>query len=141
MSTEQTNKSTGACLCGGVRFEVDGPLSDIIYCHCKQCRKTSGHYFASTSCAREHLTMTVDETLRWYQSSSDAQRGFCDRCGSSLFWSYKNAPSIAILAGSLDLPTGLRATAHIFVADASDYYSINDGLAQHADYGTINAAE
>jgi hypothetical protein len=141
MSTEQTTKTTGACLCGGVQYEVNGPLSGVIYCHCEQCRKTSGHYCAATSCHRDHLNITADDSLRWYQSSPEAQRGFCKQCGSSLFWSYKEAPSISIFPGSLDLPTGLKADAHIFVADASDYYSIDDGLPQHADYGTINAAE
>ena len=141
MSTEQTTKAAGACLCGAVQYAVDGPLSNVIYCHCTQCRKTTGHYFASTSCLREHLTIIVDRGLRWYESSPEAKRGFCEHCGSSLFWSYKEAPSIAILAGSLDVPTGLKADAHIFVADASDYYTIDDGLPQHADYGSINAAE
>ena len=107
MSTEQTTKATGACLCGGVQYSVDGPLSSVIYCHCTQCRKTTGHYFASTSCMREHLTISVDRGLRWYESSPEAKRGFCEHCGSSLFWSYKEAPSIAILAGSLD-PEGGR---------------------------------
>jgi hypothetical protein len=141
MSTEQTTKTTGACLCGGVKYEIDGPLSGVIYCHCEQCRKTSGHYCAATSCKREDLDITVDDSLCWYQSSPEAERGFCNQCGSSLFWNHKDAPSISVFPGSLDLPTGLKADAHIFVADASDYYSIDDGLPQHADYGTINAAE
>ncbi len=141
MSTKQTNKVSGACLCGSVEYEVDGPLSGVIYCHCTQCRKSSGHYVAATSCKREDLTVTTDNGLRWYQSSPEATRGFCEHCGSSLFWSHKDAPSITIMPGSLDTPTGLKADAHIFVADASDYYTIDDGLPQHADYGSINAAE
>ena len=141
MSTEQTNKASGACLCGSVKYEVDGPLDDVSYCHCVQCRKTSGHYVAATSCKREHLTLTVDDGLKWYQSSPEARRGFCERCGSSLFWSYKEAPSITIMPGSLETPTGLKAYVHIFVADAGDYYSIDDGLPQHADYGTVNPAD
>ena len=139
MSTEQTTKASGACLCGGVKYDVNGQLSGVIYCHCAQCRKTSGHYLAATSCKREHLTITVDDGLQWYQSSPTAKRGFCERCGSSLFWSYEDAPSVSIMPGSLDLPTGIKADAHIFVADASDYYTIDDGLPQHAHWGSINA--
>jgi hypothetical protein len=139
MSTEQTTKASGACLCGGVKYDVDGPLSGVIFCHCEQCRKTSGHYCAATSCMREHLTITVGDGLRWFQSSPEATRGFCDRCGSSLFWSYKDAPSVSIMPGSLDLPTGIKGEAHIFVGNASDYYTIDDGLPQHEDWGTINA--
>jgi len=138
MSTEQTNKASGSCLCGGVKYEVDGSLEDVCYCHCEQCRKTSGHFNAATSCERDHLTITVDDGLRWYQSSPDTRRGFCERCGSSLFWDYDKAASMTIMPGSLDGPTGLKPYAHIFVADAGDYYSIDDGLPQHADYGTVN---
>jgi hypothetical protein len=141
MSTEQTTKASGACLCGSVAYEVSGPLTGVIYCHCAQCRKTSGHYLAATSCQREDFSLTKDEGLRWFQSSPEAERGFCERCGSSLFWSFKDAPSISIMPGSLDLPTDLKADAHIYVDDASDYYTIDDGLPQNADYGTINAAE
>jgi hypothetical protein len=141
MSTEQTTNKTGACECGAVKYEISGPLSGIIYCHCAQCRRTSGHYCAATSCTREHLHITVDDGLEWYQSSDVAQRGFCNRCGSSLFWNYKDAPSISIMPGSIDLPTGLTCVAHIFVEDASDYYTIDDGLPQHAQWGSINAAE
>ena len=141
MSMEPTTKTTGGCLCGAVRYEIVGPLRRVVYCHCEQCRKTSGHFVAATSCRREHLTLTVDGGLRWFQSSPEARRGFCERCGSSLFWSYKSAPTITIMPGSLETPTGLKAYMHIFVADASDYYSIDDGLPQHADYGTVNPAD
>lgn len=141
MTHERTNKASGACLCGSVKFDVEGPLSDVSYCHCTQCRKTSGHFVAATSCRREDLTLTVDDGLRWYQSSPETRRGFCERCGSSLFWSYKGAPTITIMPGSLETPTGLKAYVHIFVADAADYYSIDDGLPQHDDYGTVNPEE
>ena len=141
MSTARIPKVCGACLCGDVEFEINGPLSNVSYCHCTQCRKTSGHFVAATSCQREHLNVTVDRGLRWFQSSPQAARGFCERCGSSLFWSYETSPSISIMPGSLATPTGLKADVHIFVADASDYYTIDDGLPQHDDYGSMNAAE
>lgn len=128
--------NTGGCLCGGVRYRVDGPLRDVIGCHCSQCRRTSGHYVAATSTAAERLSFTSAETLRWYDSSDRAQRGFCGRCGSNLFWRPLDAtPSrISIMAGTLDSPTHLRMSQHIFVADKSDYYSLQDGLPQSATW-------
>lgn len=126
------NGGSGGCLCGGVRYRVDGPLSDAGACHCSQCRKTTGHYFVATSCARADLTFEADETLAWYESSPQARRGFCARCGSTLFWQGKERDDIDILAGSLDLPTGLTMTDHIFTADKGDYYEIADGLPQYA---------
>ncbi len=123
---------SGGCLCGGVRFRVNGPLSDVGACHCSQCRRMTGHYFAAASCARTDLSFESDETLAWYESSAMARRGFCSRCGSTLFWQGSDRDDIDILAGSLDAPTGLVMIDHIFVADKGDYYEIADGLPQYA---------
>lgn len=121
---------SGGCLCGGVRYRVDGRLSDVGACHCSQCRRTTGHYFAATTCKRDSLSFDSDETLAWYESSAGINRGFCARCGSSLFWKDSRRDEIDILAGTLDMPTGLKLVDHIFVADKGDYYEITDGLPQ-----------
>jgi hypothetical protein len=72
--------------------------------------------------------------LRWYRSSSNAERGFCGQCGSSLFWKPDHGRHVSIMAGTMDTPTGLCAEEHIFVADASDYYVLADGLPQFEHY-------
>lgn len=132
MSAARTADYTGSCLCGGVAYEIEGDLRPVDFCHCSQCRKTSGHYVAATSCKPEQLRLTADASLRWYESSPVAERGFCKVCGSSLFWRPKHGRYISIMAGTLDTPTGLKSVKHIYVADASDYYTIGDGLPQHA---------
>ena len=125
---------TGRCLCGAVRYAVRGPLRPVSYCHCSQCRRTSGHYVAATACAAADLALLHDEGLRWYRSSSRAERGFCGTCGSSLFWRPGHGRHISIMAGTIDTPTGLDAVEHIFLADASDYYELADGLPQFEHY-------
>jgi hypothetical protein len=81
-----------------------------------------------TSARSPALHLDVQETLSWYRSSEAAERGFCNRCGSNLFW----RPTIAgnsttyITAGTLEPPTGLKIAEHIFVVDQSDYYCITD---------------
>lgn len=122
----------GGCLCGGVRYELRGPLRPVVFCHCSQCRKTSGHYVAATACPPDRLHVLADATLHWYASSENAERGFCGKCGSNLFWRPVDRGRVAVTAGTLDTPTGLEASAHIHVADASDYHVIADGLPQHA---------
>jgi hypothetical protein len=91
----------------------------------------SGHIVAATACAVPNLSFTASDHLRWYQSSAEAQRGFCDRCGSNLFWRPTSGKHISIMAGALQDPTGLRGAMHIFVADKGDYYGVDDGLPQH----------
>lgn len=123
-----TTEASGSCLCGAVRYAVHGPLRPVVYCHCEQCRKTSGHFVAATACAGEDLELVSSDSLCWYDSSTKAQRGFCSGCGGNLFWRPVNGEHVSIMAGTIDLPTGIRAIAHIYVGSASDYHDISDGL-------------
>ena len=128
-------KETGGCLCGAVRYEIRGPLRDIVNCHCRMCRRIHGHYGAYSSVVRENLSFTTDDGLKWYLSIQDdpdgnVYRGFCKRCGSSLFWEVKGRETISIAAGSLDQPTNLKTVKHIWVSSAGDYYEIADNLPQ-----------
>ena len=122
----------GGCLCGAVRYEAEGPLRGVIACHCSQCRKTSGHFVAATQLPSENLRLVESATLRWYRSSQSAERGFCGRCGGNLFWRETVPASkfTSIMAGTLDTPTGLRIMQHIYTADKSDYYDIDDEAPQ-----------
>ena len=121
----------GSCLCGAVRFEVTGDLPGPDACHCSQCRKQSGHFFASTDVPRSSVTIQGSENITWFQSSERVRRGFCATCGSSLFWDPAQTDCIAIAMGSFDQPTGTRLAKHIFVADKGDYYEITDSLPQN----------
>ncbi|WP_309086608.1 GFA family protein [Chelativorans sp.] len=121
----------GRCLCGAVRFRTTGKLRGILYCHCSQCRRQTGHYYAATEIDDQRIEIEDAGTLTWYAASDMAKRGFCRVCGSALFWKQNGAKEISIMAGSFDLPTGLTEEAHIFVADKGDYYEIDDGLPQH----------
>lgn len=121
---------TGSCLCGAVSFRVDGELHAPDACHCSQCRKQTGHYWASTDIARTALTVTGGEHLTWFRSSEKVQRGFCSHCGSFLFWDPLGRERIAVAMGAFDAPTGTQLAKHIFVADRGDYYAIADGLPQ-----------
>jgi hypothetical protein len=56
----------GGCACGAVRYEVRGPLRPIIACHCTQCRRTSGHFFAATACRRSVFALLKSATLKWF---------------------------------------------------------------------------
>lgn len=133
MSTVQTTK--GHCLCSAVKYEVAGELRPIIYCHCEQCRRTGGHFVAATACQREQLTITGEENIKWFAASDTARRGFCQQCGSNLFWDPVEGDHWSIWAGSIDRPTGLKAEKHIYMHMKSDYYEINDGLPQFAEEG------
>ncbi len=116
----------GKCACGAVAFGIENARETVTFCHCSQCRRTSGHYWASTRADVSDVTFSRDEGLAWFQSSQDARRGFCKTCGASLFYQPIGANHLGIAAGCLDLPTGMRPAKHIFTADAGDYYTIPD---------------
>jgi hypothetical protein len=126
---------TGGCLCGAVRYRVDGPLRDVLVCHCEECRRWHGHVSASTAARREDLALVEQRGLRWIaspRSDAGARRGFCAECGSSLFWDAPGRPTVSLAAGTVDGPTGVRTTAHWYVSQAGDYYDLpTDGLPRH----------
>lgn len=121
---------TGACLCGAVHFTTRGPLRGVIYCHCSQCRRQTGHFVAATNAKNSDITIEGADKLVWYAASGIAKRGFCGTCGSVLFWKNDELDTISIMAGSFDRPSGLAGESHIFVCDKGDYYEIEDSLPQ-----------
>ena len=121
---------TGHCLCGSVRFRTKGPLREVIACHCSQCRRQTGHYYAATNVPDDNLEIEGGENLTWYRASDTAGRGFCRTCGSALFWKGDRSDYTSIMAGAFDQPTGLKIGFHIFCADKGDYYEIEDDARQ-----------
>lgn len=119
--------TTGSCLCGGVAYEVTGPLRDVIGCHCIQCRKTSGHHVAATATLKTALKLVREDTLRWYRASPAAQRGFCGECGGNLFWRPDEGENVSIFAGTLDGDQKLPFSRHIFAQFKGAYYEFPDG--------------
>lgn len=113
----------GSCLCGAVTYTAKGTLGAPAACHCTQCRKQSGHVWASSYV--EDGTLDVQGEVTWYQSSDKARRGFCPICGSALFWKHDDDPFVCFSTGSIDGDTGLTLRGHIFTADKGDYYEIN----------------
>ena len=122
------------CLCGGIKIKVKGKLADVINCHCSQCRKTHGNYAAYTYCLEENVTFISKKTLKWYRSSTFAKRGFCSRCGASMFFKFLGRDNISIAAGMFKNPTKLKTTMNIFVKGKLDYYKLDKKLTKFARY-------
>lgn len=135
MTTATTNPTTtaasGACLCGGVRFYVELPSKWVAHCHCSLCRRAHGAAFVtwvgidSTKC-----TITDPENLlRWYESSQGAHRGFCQRCGSTLFFRSQRWPGeIHIVRANFEGPVDREPQAHVFWDTHVDWVSLADTL-------------
>ena len=127
----------GSCLCGGIRYAIDGELGDFGYCHCTSCRKASGSAHAANSPVdRAHfLIVNGAELLREYESSAGKFRAFCGRCGSPIY-AYLEATRdvLRLRLGTLDTPFAKQPKAHTFVSDKAPWEPINDGLPQFEEW-------
>jgi hypothetical protein len=123
----------GGCLCGGVRFQVDGPVGPLGYCHCSQCRKASGSAFAANAdvARSDFKVVSGRDLIREFESSPQTFRAFCSRCGGPVYKRRDTAPEVVrIRLGTLDDDPRLAARAHIYVADKAPWFEITDALPQ-----------
>jgi hypothetical protein len=85
MPNSRTGRA-GHCLCGGVAYQTDGPIAEVMQCHCENCRRLSGNFVAAGRAATDDLQIAdPDGYLRWHELGY-ARYGFCRNCGSTLFY-------------------------------------------------------
>jgi hypothetical protein len=121
----------GGCLCGGVRYEVTGPLAPVQLCHCGQCRKAQGGPFgANTPVASAAFRLTQgQDLLREFRASPGKRRVFCGTCGAPIFSQRDDAPeALRLRAGTLDDGADLALGFHIQTASKARWWPITDDL-------------
>ena len=123
-----------SCLCGGIQLRTHGYHRDVENCHCVQCMKTHGHYAAYTNIGEQNVKFLKKRTLKWFTSSKRAKRGFCNKCGASLFFKVIDSNLLYISAGMFNGPTKLKTTMNVFVKGKSDYYKLNNRLPKFNRY-------
>jgi hypothetical protein len=97
----------GACLCGAIRYDVDGSLATVVLCHCTQCRRGNGGAFnVGVVVAADQVTFRSRATLKEFESSPGKLRAFCSACGSPVYSRRPDTPGVLRLRGGLiiDLP-------------------------------------
>jgi hypothetical protein len=126
--------TTGNCLCGVVRYEVDGPFSFMGQCHCSMCRKAHGSLFVTWAAApvEGFRWISGEQDIERYASSASGHRSFCRHCGSvtPIF----TAQSVIVPAGNLEGDPGVRPQMHMFAASKASWFDITDDLPQYAEY-------
>jgi hypothetical protein len=131
------NMVSGSCLCGAISYEIGAALSAPSLCHCGQCRRINGAAGAFTGAPASSYRIEGEDSLTWYRSSADAERGFCKICGSKLFWREVGGGTLDVTMGSLNGPTGLRLGRHIWARHQGDYYEIgDDGVPRYSESST-----
>lgn len=124
MSALQEDIHAGSCLCGAVRYTVEGAFQSFFLCHCSHCRKDTGSAHAAnlfSTTARLTWLSGEDRVRTFRLPGSRHQRSFCSECGSGLPGHQMDGALLVVPAGSLDGPAGIRPNAHIFVASRADW--------------------
>lgn len=126
----------GSCLCGRVAYTIDGPLSEVLNCHCAMCRKGHGAAFRTraTVQVRDFTWTRGLNDVTWYASSPGTYRGFCSACGTPLLSRFDSAPeAYGLPLGPLDDDPGVRPQRHVHVASKAPWHEISDDLPQHPE--------
>jgi len=123
---------TGACVCGGVRFEITEPLESASYCHCTRCqRRTGAGASANAATAPGSLRVVAgEELLRSWTPPDGMAKVFCSECGGHVFAEHPSDPERrGVRLGAIDGDPGIRPSFHQYVAYAAAWEPIlDDGL-------------
>lgn len=127
-------KLQGSCLCGGVRYQINGPLTGALNCHCSMCRKAHGAAFRSRARvdARDFEFSQGEQLVKFYESSPGTHRGFCGICGAPIFSRFDDDKSYyGLPLGSLDSDPHIRPELHVYVSDKAPWHDITDRLPKY----------
>ncbi|MFC1749280.1 GFA family protein [Pseudomonadota bacterium] len=127
----------GGCLCGAVRYEINGPINNIVCCHCSKCRKAQGGAFATNGFVfKQDFTFLKGEaSLRGYESSPGQTKYFCSCCGSPIISkNLKRPDQLRIRLGTIDSEIDERPEAHIFVGSKACWEDVGGDLPQYETY-------
>jgi len=111
---------TGSCLCGAVGYTAQNVATEVHSCHCGQCRRWGG----SSAMAVEvgSIAFTGDENIRCFESSDWAERGFCEKCGSSLFYHLKGTERYVMWLGTFDDQQPFKLAGEIYIEEKPPCY-------------------
>ncbi len=118
----KTTKGTGSCLCGGVRVSVANLSNSAGACHCGMCRKWGGGPLMVADCGTD-VSFEGDENISIFDSSQWAERGFCKKCGSHLFYKLKQSEQYFLAAGMFDDDSAFVFDHQVFIDEKPAFYA------------------
>ena len=130
------SEHTGGCLCGAVRYAVDGEPLWVAHCHCQSCRRASGAAVLTFAGYRDHQFRLTQGEPQHYASSPGVTRSFCGRCGTPLTYEAERCPGeVHLTISSLDRPDRFAPTVHVFTAERIPWLELADDLPRHPGLG------
>lgn len=114
-------KGKGSCLCGAVRFTAKHTSPHLGACHCKMCRQWGGGPLMAVDCGTD-VSFEGQENISVFDSSPWAERGFCSKCGSHLFYRVKDTQQHIMAAGLFDNEANFIFDHQVFIDEKPGYY-------------------
>ncbi|WP_416796808.1 GFA family protein [Ciceribacter azotifigens] len=120
---------SGRCLCGGVRFKVNGEVLSAGHCHCESCRRATSSPVTTFFTVRRSDAEIGGESLRFYASSPGVRRGFCGNCGSPMSYQADERPDeMDFYVASLDDGLRVELREHWHWDERVDWLNVADDL-------------
>lgn len=120
-----SQQGRGGCLCGSVQFRAAACNTHVGACHCSMCRKWGGGPFFAVDCGTD-VVFEGEESISVYSSSEWAERGFCSRCGSHLFYRLKGSGQTMIPAGLFDDLSAPVFDHQVFIDEKPGWYEFSN---------------
>ncbi|MFV2089417.1 MAG: GFA family protein [Pseudomonadales bacterium] len=108
-------------MCGAVTFTAREVGHHVHACHCSMCRRWTGSPMMAAEAAGVEFTGT--ENIGRYDSSEWAERGFCSRCGTSLFYRLKAADKYIMSIGAFDDQSAFELVGEIYIDEKPPGYN------------------
>ena len=116
---------SGNCLCGSIQFKIFDKCRYSVICHCTMCQKANAEFSSYVKVKKTNFRFKKKKNLKWFNSSKNFKRGFCSKCGSSLFFQSRNSyTETAISSGSLNADIPIKG--HIYYNDKKSKISFNN---------------
>lgn len=119
------SKRRGRCLCGAVRITATETTNEVGACHCKMCRRWGGGPFMEIECGAG-VFFDGEENVRVYDSSDWAERGFCKKCGTHLFYRFKKTGHHGVPIGLFDDENKLVFAQQVFIDEKPSFYEFSN---------------
>lgn len=128
--TDTSEVYHGGCLCGAVRYNIQGAPEWSSHCHCRSCQRATGAAFTTWIGLKKDNFEITKGRIKVCNTSPGVERGFCDQCGTSLTYVAEEGwpGQIGILAPTLDNPAIAPPTVHVYVEHQLPWVKLNDGL-------------
>ncbi|WXU00044.1 MAG: hypothetical protein Ctma_0752 [Catillopecten margaritatus gill symbiont] len=123
----------GECLCGKVKFKITQRITDIVMCHCSECRRVRGTAFATNGNieSKNFHFLRGEDNITEFEENERKSQFFCQSCSAPIMSKFKDQPGkTRIRLGTITTEVNEPIERHIFVGSKANWDIIYDDIPQ-----------